>query len=78
MNKLLTASGFGFRRAESEGVTQRICAKGLAIDDGDPTVLITVDNLGIPGYLVEQVAGRLAQKTGVKRDRLAITATQRH
>jgi hypothetical protein len=71
-------SGFGFRRAESEGVTQRIWAKALAIDDGDRAILITVDNLGIPTYLVEQVAGRLAQKAGIKRDRLAITATHTH
>src|SRR5213596_410282 len=44
-------SGFGFRRTESEGVTQRIWAKALAIDgDGDggePAVLLTVDNCGV-------------------------------
>ncbi|HIL73367.1 MAG TPA: hypothetical protein EYG44_03985, partial [Verrucomicrobia bacterium] len=43
-------SGFGFRRAESEGITQKIWAKALAIDDGQngPAVLVTVDNLGVP------------------------------
>jgi hypothetical protein len=69
-------SGFGVRRTESEGVRQRIWAKALAIDDGQPAILITVDNLGIPAYLVDQVAGRLAEK--VKRDRFAITATHTH
>src|SRR6266849_7878734 len=68
-------SGFGFRRTESEGVTQRIWAKALAIDDGEPAVLLTVDNLGLPAYLVEEVASRLARKMGVRRERVAVTAT---
>src|SRR6516162_5975231 len=55
-------SGFGFRRTESEGVTQRIWAKALAIDDGKPAVLITVDNLGIPAAMTETVAARLEKK----------------
>jgi putative membrane-bound dehydrogenase-like protein len=71
-------SGFGFRRTESEGVTQRIWAKALAIDDGTPAVLLTVDNLGIPARMVEEVAVRLEKKAKLSRDRLAITATHTH
>src|SRR5713101_8504515 len=50
-------SGFGFRRTESEGVTQRIWAKAIAIEGGggprgddprSPVILITVENLGVP------------------------------
>src|SRR6266478_8668256 len=50
-------SGFGFRRTESEGVTQRISAKALAIEDqsGKPVVLITIDNCGVPAHLVEEL-----------------------
>ncbi|HEX5272043.1 MAG TPA: neutral/alkaline non-lysosomal ceramidase N-terminal domain-containing protein, partial [Gemmataceae bacterium] len=70
-------SGFGFRRAESEGVTQKIWAKALAIGDDDPAVLVTVDNLGVPARLVDELARRLAKK-GVKRERLAVTATHTH
>jgi putative membrane-bound dehydrogenase-like protein len=70
-------SGFGFRRAESEGVTQKIWAKALAVGDDDPAVLIAVDNLGVPSGIVDEVARRLAKK-GVKRDRLAVTATHTH
>jgi putative membrane-bound dehydrogenase-like protein len=70
-------SGFGFRRTESEGVTQKIWAKALAIGDDDPAVLVTVDNLGVPARIVDELAGRLAKK-GVKRDRLAVTATHTH
>jgi putative membrane-bound dehydrogenase-like protein len=71
-------SGFGFRRTESEGVTQRIWAKALAIDDGTPLVVLTVDNLGIPTAMTETVAGRLEKKAGLRRDHLAIMASHTH
>src|SRR6516165_10655343 len=72
-------SGFGFRRTESEGVTQRIWAKALAVGDDrqGPAVLITVDNLGVPDALVRELAGRL-KKAGVRPERLAVTATHTH
>src|SRR5439155_24431733 len=56
-------SGFGFRRSESEGVTQRIWAKALALSgqSGEPAVLIAVDNLGVPARMVDEVARRLAK-----------------
>src|ERR1700740_1220170 len=62
-------SGFGFRRTESDGVTQRIWAKALAIgtDEQDPAILITVDNLGVPADLVWEVGQRLEKKTKVSR-----------
>ena len=73
-------SGFGFRRAESEGVTQKIWAKALAIDDGQngPAVLVTVDNLGVPWPMVQAVAKRLQKKTGLAPERFAVTATHTH
>lgn len=73
-------NGFGFRRAESEGVYQKIHAKALAIEDasGGLVVLMTVDVLGIPADIYDQVAKRLAKKVGLKKDRLAITATHTH
>src|SRR5262245_35454779 len=70
-------SGFGFRRAESEGVSQRIWAKALAFGKDEPAVVIAVDNLGVPEAVVAEVARRLAKK-GVSRDRLAVTATHTH
>jgi putative membrane-bound dehydrogenase-like protein len=73
-------SGFGFRRTESEGVTQRIWARALAIstEGSEPAVLLTVDNLGIPLEITNEVGRRLAKKAHLKRDRLAITATHTH
>src|SRR5579864_214896 len=70
-------SGFGFRRTESEGVTQRIFAKALAIGDKEPAVLITVDNLGVPANIRAEIAKRL-QKHGVSEERLAICASHTH
>jgi putative membrane-bound dehydrogenase-like protein len=70
--------GFGFRRAESEGVRQKLWAKALAIGEHDPVVLICTDNLGVPDALVERLAERLKQKAGLPRERLAVTATHTH
>ena len=73
-------NGFGFRRAESEGVYQKIHAKALAIEDSgrSPVVIMTVDVLGIPADIYDEVARRLEKKAGLKKDRLAITATHTH
>ena len=73
-------SGFGFRRTESEGVTQKIWAKALAVDDGQagPAVLVTVDNLGIPWTMVQTVARRLQEKTDLVPERFTVTASHTH
>src|SRR5262249_56653231 len=51
-------NGFGGRRAESEGVYQRIWARALAIEDEskEPALLMTVDVLGIPDDIRTELA----------------------
>jgi putative membrane-bound dehydrogenase-like protein len=73
-------NGFGFRRAESEGITQRIWAKAIAIgtDDEKPLVLIAIDSCGIRSLMVEEVAKRLRNKAGIDRDHIAVTFTHSH
>ena len=73
-------NGFGFRRAESEGVRQRIYAKALAIriPNGEPVLVIAADTLCIPDSLAERLAGRLKERAGVPRERIAFTATHTH
>jgi hypothetical protein len=73
-------SGFGGRRTESEGVTHPIWAKAMSIDYGDaaPLLLITVDNLGVPDYMVSDLAERLQKKVGMDRAHLAVTSTHTH
>jgi hypothetical protein len=67
------------RRAESEGVTQRIWAKAFAFQDAEkgPLILITTDNLCVPDQIPQEIAQRLEQN-GLKRERLTITATHTH
>lgn len=73
-------SGFGFRREEATGVTERIWAKALAFGDAKegPAILITADNLCVPDEITKEIARRLAPKVGVKLERLSITATHTH
>jgi putative membrane-bound dehydrogenase-like protein len=73
-------SGFGGRRDESDGVTHKIWVKALAIGDDakSAAVLITVDNLGIPDWMSQQVAKRLKTKLGLDPERLTITYTHTH
>lgn len=72
-------SGFGFRRTESEGITQKIWAKALAFPDRwrGPAILIAVDNLCVPDEITKEIARRL-RHTGLKLERLSITATHTH
>ena len=53
-------NGFGFRRTESEGVSQKIWAKALAFEDPatGPAVLIAIDNLGVPDYIHQELSRR--------------------
>src|SRR6185369_10180117 len=58
-------SGYGNRRAESEGVSQKIWAKAVAIggDEGDgPVLWIAYDNCGLTPAIRDEVATRLAEK----------------
>jgi hypothetical protein len=73
-------NGFGGRRTESEGITQPIWAKALAIgsDEDRPLVLITLDSLGIRLPMVDEVARRLKEKAGIERERLVVTFTHSH
>jgi putative membrane-bound dehydrogenase-like protein len=73
-------NGFGGRRTESEGVSQPIWAKALAIgsDEQGPLVLIAVDNLGIRLPMVEEVAARLEKKANVSRSRVAVVFSHSH
>ena len=73
-------SGYGNRRKESEGVTQHIFAKALAIgsDKEGPAILITVDNCGVPASVRDEVVRRLNQKKGIKPERVAVGSSHSH
>jgi putative membrane-bound dehydrogenase-like protein len=72
-------NGFGFRRTESEGVNHKLHVRALSIRhhaDKEPVVLMTVDVLGIPAHVRDELVKRLKGK--VSAERLAITATHTH
>ena len=73
-------SGFGGRRTENEGVTQRIRVKAMAIGDDarNPAVLITADNLGVSDEITETVAARLKAKAGIAREQIAVSCSHTH
>ena len=73
-------NGFGSRRAEAEGVSQKLWAKALAVSDGDhpPFVLLAIDSLGIREPMLEQVAVALQTRYQVPRDQIALTFTHTH
>jgi putative membrane-bound dehydrogenase-like protein len=73
-------NGFGFRREESEGVTQQIWAKAMAISRGDqaPVVIVTLDSLGIRESMLDEVIRRVQEKTGVSRGQLVVAFSHSH
>ena len=73
-------SGYGSRRAVNDGVAQHIFAKALAIggDEEGPAVLVTVDNVGVPFTIRDEVLRRLGAKTKVRGERFAIASSHTH
>ncbi|MBL8818061.1 MAG: neutral/alkaline non-lysosomal ceramidase N-terminal domain-containing protein [Planctomyces sp.] len=76
-------NGFAVRKKESEGISQPIWAKALAIRHAAAppeasVVIVTLDNLGIRLSMVDEVARRVSSKTGVSRHQIALTFTHTH
>jgi len=73
-------SGYGGRREPNTGVSQHIFAKALAIgsDAEGPAVLVTVDNVGVPALMRDEVLRRLATKSKVTEERFAICSSHTH
>jgi hypothetical protein len=72
--------GYGNRITNAAGVTQRIFAKALAISapSGGPSVLVTVDNLGVPSAMTDEVAARLQRRFGLAREQFAVCSSHTH
>jgi len=74
-------NGFAARgTTPSKGVGQAIKAVALAIgsDEQGASVVVTIDNLGIPDAMAGELARRLRDRAGISRDRLAIGASHTH
>lgn len=74
-------SGYGGRRAPSDGTAQHLFAKALAIgsaEGGNLTLIITLDNLGIPAPMAERIHQRIAAQVKLPREQFAICASHTH
>ncbi|MEJ7692758.1 neutral/alkaline non-lysosomal ceramidase N-terminal domain-containing protein [Daejeonella sp.] len=74
-------AGFAIRsKDEAESTLLPLNAKALAFgnDKQGPSVIITVDLIGIPWNVTKEVARRLAAKTGLNPEHLAISASHTH
>jgi putative membrane-bound dehydrogenase-like protein len=73
-------SGFAARLTESVGVRQHIFARAMAIrpPGGEPVVLVTVDSIGVPMAVRDDVARRLHAKKKLANERFAVSATHSH
>jgi|GEM_PF-1012808 len=74
-------AGYAARsKGESEGVLQKLEAKALAFgsDAQRPSILITVDLVGIPGHITTKLAEKLSAKLGIDPAQLVICASHTH
>ena len=79
-NGPIRLSGYSTRKTESEGLLHRLSAKALAFgtDKQGPSILITADLIGIPGFISSRLAKRLSQKTGLDSANLTISTSHTH
>lgn len=73
-------SGYAAREEESAGVAQRLWAEALALgsDREGASLLLTVDNTGVPTHVTEELFARLAGRAGLTRENFAICSTHTH
>ena len=74
-------TGYGNRATESEAVAVRIHARALAIGGESEralTVMVTVDNCGVPASVTEAVLATVTAKHAISRERLAVCSTHTH
>lgn len=74
-------NGYAVRKGPNEGVEQKLFAKALAMgsaEAGDLTLILTVDNLGVPAAVVEKVYQKISAETKLAREQFAVCASHTH
>ena len=73
-------SGYAVRDHPSEGVDQPLYVRALALEDagGRRFVFVSLDLIGIPRSLADEVAARAAKKYGLERAQLLLNASHTH
>jgi hypothetical protein len=79
-DKPIWLSGYASRKAPSDGKVQDIYAKAMAFEDsnGDRTVIVTTDLIGLTRNLSARTAAITFEKLGIPRERLMLTASHTH
>ena len=78
--KMLWMAGYAGRNKPADGVTLDLFAKALAIEDGhgQRVILVTLDLIGVPRTLRQNVTSRAEKEFGIKPDRLLLNASHTH
>jgi hypothetical protein len=72
-------SGYAARTTQATSVAQPLWARALALgDDDEVSLLITVDNTGVPASVTEAVLQRLSASQGIARENFAVCSTHTH
>lgn len=73
-------AGYAARTAPSEGVEQPLYAKAVVLSDesGSQIAIITLDLIGVPRWLRDDLASEAAKKYGIPSERLLLNASHTH
>ena len=72
-------AGYAARKKPSEGVSQHLFAKALALDDkGARLVIVTLDLIGVPRAVREGVERQVREKNGLRPEELLLNASHTH
>ncbi len=73
-------SGYAARTHASDGVLQPLWAKALALESakGQLVVIVTIDVVGIPRTVADEVAARAQKQYGLERGQLLLNASHTH
>jgi len=76
----LWMAGFAARTGPSQGTLLELHAKALALQDesGHRAVLVTTDLLGLPLSVSQNIAQRVQQQYGLRRDQLLLNSSHTH
>lgn len=70
-------AGYGSRKTEFESIETKLWARAMVFGEKQPTVIVALDNCGVPIGVTLRLAARL-RKHGIARERLMVTATHTH
>jgi hypothetical protein len=70
-------TGYAVRKTEATNAAQPLWAKALAIGGTNPALFLTVDNCGIQGTMVDDLARRL-RNHGVDPERITLCSSHTH